>query len=171
MLDRSQILARFRAQSWVPEGPGIDSVPRLEGRAFPSQVGATSRGSVRVLCLAPGDWLIVSREHTASGLRQRLEPDLAGQGLALVDVTDAFATIEVHGPAARELLAKGCGLDVHRHSFVTGRCARTRFAQTPALIECIDDSPRFELSVARSYFDYLYSWLKDAAVEFEERRT
>jgi len=170
MLERSQILARFRAQSWVPERPGSDKAPRLGEQAFPTQVGTTSRGSPRILCLGPGDWLIVSREQTSSGLRQRLDPDLAGQGLALVDVTDAWVTLEVHGPSARDLLAKGCGLDLHRHSFVSGRCARTRCAQIPVILECLDDSPRFELSVARSYFDYLHSWLKDAAAEFGERR-
>ncbi len=142
MLERSHILARFRARSWVPERPGSDNVPRLGEQAFPAQVGTTSGGSPRILCLGPGDWLIVSCEQTSSGLRQRLDPDLAGEGLALVDVTDALVALEVHGPSARDLLAKACGLDLHRHHFASGRCARTRFAQVPVILECLDDSPR-----------------------------
>jgi sarcosine oxidase subunit gamma len=171
MLERSQILARFRVRSWMPERPGTDNVPRLGEQAFPASVGTTSPGSPRILCLGPGDWLIVSREQTSSSLRQRLDPDLAGQALALFDVTDALVTLEVHGPSARDLLAKGCGLDLHRHSFASGRCARTRFAQIPVILECLDDSPRFEVSVARGHFDYLHSWLKDGAWEFGKQRT
>lgn len=170
MLDRSQVLARFRAQSWLPAATGSSNVPQIEGQAFPAQAGATLRSPLRILCLAPGDWLIVSREHAAASLRQRLEPALASQGVALVDVTDALPSLEVHGPFARDLLAKGCGLDMHRHSFVAGRGTRTRFAHIPVVIECLDDSPRFELSVARSYFDYLHAWLKDAALEFGGRQ-
>ena len=100
---------------------------------------------------------------SASSLRRWLEADLSGRGVALVDVTDALVSFEIHGPATRDVLSKGCGLDFHPRSFLPGQCARTRFAQIPVLIECIDESSRFELSVAQSYSAYLHSWLKDAA--------
>jgi sarcosine oxidase subunit gamma len=73
----------------------------------------------------------------------------------------------VRGSAARELLSKGCGLDLHPESFPAGHCARARFAQIPVVIECLEEPPRFEMTVARSYLQYLQSWLEDAAVEFE----
>src|SRR5262249_20320998 len=138
----------------------------LGGQTLPAQTGMTSPGSMRILCIAPGEWLIVSDDYTASSLRARLESDLPKHGLALVDVTDALASLEIRGSAARDVIAKGCGIDFHPRSLPTGRCVRTRFAQIAVVIDCIDDSPRFELSVARSYLDYLHSWLTDATAEF-----
>jgi sarcosine oxidase subunit gamma len=169
MLERSHALARLRVTSWLAERGAVDDVPQLGGQRFPAQAGATTRGSARILCLAPGDWLIVSSDVTASSLREGLQTELAAKGLVLADVTDAFESLEVRGPDARDLLSSGCGLDLHPHSFAAARCARTRFAQIPVVIECIDDSPRFELSVARSYFDYLHLWLTDAAAALENR--
>lgn len=156
----------LRLRSWLPESSSAASQVALAGQALPRTVGETLFGSARALCLGPGDWLIVSDQHTASNLREHFEPDLSRQGLALVDLTDGMAVIEVYGPTTREVLSKGCGLDMHPRSFPPGRCARTRFAQIAVVIECLDAQPRFELTVPRSYLHYVHSWLADAAMEF-----
>jgi sarcosine oxidase subunit gamma len=66
------------------------------------------------------------------------------------------------------LLSKGCGLDLHPRSFPAGRCARTRFAQIPVVLDCPDEDSRFDMYAGRSYRQYLHEWLLDAAVEFED---
>ena len=109
------------------------------------------------MCLGPADWLLVSQMHFAT--------EVSAQGLALVELTDGVAGLAVTGSAVRELLAKGCGLDLHPRSFPAGRCARTRFAQIPLVMDCLEAS-RFELYAARSYEHYLHAWLDDAAREF-----
>jgi sarcosine oxidase subunit gamma len=68
------------------------------------------------------------------------------------------------------VLSKSCGLDFHPRRFALGHCARTRFAQIPVLIDCVDALPRFELYVQKSYSHYLEDWLIDAALEFEDSR-
>jgi len=156
----------MRLKSWLPEhSTGAKSVA-LAGLELPSQVGATLSSPIRTLCVGPGEWLIMSHKYQASRLRELLEPDLAKYGLALVDLTDGLAGLDILGGATREVLSKGCGLDLHPRSFPVGRCARTRFAQIPAVVECLDEQ-RFELHVARSYLQYLHSWLLDAAIEFQ----
>jgi sarcosine oxidase subunit gamma len=153
----------FALRSWLPRR--AQSAPVVVGgQELPSQVGAIVSDTPRVMCLGPQEWLIVSSDCDASGLRARIEPDLAKQGLVLVDLTDGFATLEVQGPAARELLSKGCGLDFHPRSFPAGYCARTRFAQFPLTIACLSEPLRFELIAGRSYARYLQAWLTDAAV-------
>lgn len=159
--------ALLRLKSWLPEYANAAKPVVLAGRELPLQVGATLSGPMRVLCVGPGEWLIVSHEYPASGLRERIEPDLPEYGLALVDLTDGIAGLDVRGCAAREILSKGCGLDLHPRSFPADWCARTRFAQIPVVIECLDNPPRFELHMARSYFHYLRGWIADAAAEFE----
>ena len=152
----------LRLRSWLPEFSRGGKPVILDGRELPAQVGEILPGQVRALCVSPGEWLLVSTE---SDWPQPLRPEESTQGLVLVDLTDGLAIIDVRGSAAREILCKGCGLDLHPRSFPAGRCARTRFAQIPVVVECLGPS-RFELYVARSYLHYLHSWLEDAAVEF-----
>jgi sarcosine oxidase subunit gamma len=156
----------LRVKSWLREHTAGDKPVVLAGQALSSQVGATQSGPARVLSIAPGEWLIVSHEHPALSLRGRIEHDLLEQGLVLVDLTGGLAAVEVRGSATRELLSKGCGIDFHPRSFPAGRCVRTRFAQIPMVIECLDEPVRFELTASQSYFHYLHAWLIDAAVEF-----
>ena len=153
----------LRLKSWLPEYVSGSKPVVLAGQELPSQVGATLSGPMRVLCVGPGEWLLASHEDQASSLRDRVESDLPKYGIALVDLTDALSGLEVRGPTMREVLSKGCGLDLDPRTFPPGRCARTRFAQIPVVVECLDDPPRFQLHVARSYLHYLHSWLIDSA--------
>jgi sarcosine oxidase subunit gamma len=156
----------MRLTSWLPEYRNGKKRGTIDGPELPSEVGATVSGGMHVLCMGPAEWLIVSTERAACTLRERIEPGLARQGLVLVDLSDGLAGLAVQGVAARDLLSKGCGLDFHPRIFPAGQCARTRFAQIPIIIDCLDEPPRFELYVARSYLHYLHAWLIDAAVEF-----
>jgi heterotetrameric sarcosine oxidase gamma subunit len=160
----------LRLKSWLPEVTSGWKPVVLASQELPSEVGATLSGPMHVLCTAPGDWLIVSQVFTPSNLREYVVPDLSRHGLVLTDLTAGLTVLEVGGSAARDVLSKGCGLDMHVRSFPVGRCARTRFAQIPVLIDYVDPLIRFELYVSRSYTDYFRDWLADAAVEFEEGR-
>lgn len=159
--------AALRLRSWTPEHPAGTRTVMLDGRELPSQVGATVSGQVRVLCLGPADWLIVSDTLSATHIYEQVMSDMRQQGLAVVDQTHGLGILKVRGRAARELLSKGCGLDLHPRSFPSGRCARTRFAQMPVAIDCVSDADTFELYIARSYLAHLRSWLLDAAAEFD----
>jgi sarcosine oxidase subunit gamma len=156
----------LRLKSWLRDHLTGTRSPTLAGRQLPSRVGETLTGSARVLCVAPGEWLVVSNGQPSAAMQAYFESDLSSQGLALVDLTDGLVRLEVRGVVARELLSKGCGLDLHARSFPADCCAGTRFARIPVVIDCLDEPLRFELHVARSYSQYLYSWLVDAAAEF-----
>lgn len=127
------------------------------------------RGSnTRVLALAPGEWWIVSDGLTGAQLREQLRAHLDGRDIAIVDLSCALKGLRIEGPAARELLAKGCGLDLHPRYFPPGLATRTRFAQVGVTLACVDPSPRFELYVEGSCFAWLRSWVDDAAIEFQQ---
>lgn len=157
----------LRLKSWLPEHASGRRTVMLDGRQLPSQVGTTMPGQIRALCLGPGEWLIVSDVGGGSTVREHIEQELGQQGLALVDLTHGLAVLEVRRPDVREVLAKGCGLDLHPRAFAPDQCARTRFAQIPVVIDSLDEPPRFELYVARSYLAYLQSWLADSTAEFD----
>ena len=159
--------AYFRLKSWLPRRSAGVGAPTLGGRELPLEVGTTLGGPIRVLCIGPHEWLVVLADRDAAGLPEQTVADLKTQGLVLVDFMGGLTVFEVRGPAARDLLSKGCGLDFHLRSFVVGQCARARLAQLPVVIECIEDPARFHLYVARSYLDYFHAWLTDATAEFE----
>lgn len=161
--------AVLRLKAWSPDHVTGEKPVTLGSQTLPSETGATSSGPMHALCVGPGEWLVVSREDAAGNLRERIEAELPESGLVLVDLSDGLAQLEVSGAAVRELLSKGCGLDLHPERFPPGRCARTRFTKISVVIECLDGSPRFELIVARSYLCYLQAWIADAAVEFQTR--
>jgi sarcosine oxidase subunit gamma len=155
----------LRLKCWLAGSATGGKPVAIAGQVLPSQVGATASESVHVLCVGPGDWLIVS-EQLDPFVRERVESDAEQQGIAIVELTDGLATVDVRGPGVRDLLSKGCGLDWHQRYFPTDQCMRTRFAQVPVVIESLDEPPRFELTVARSYSRYLHAWLTDATAKF-----
>jgi len=160
-IDRVSGMSFLRVKAWMPEVIAGARTIRLGSETLPSTVGATLAGASRVLCLGPAEWLVVS--PNLEQLRERYEIEARAQGIALVDFDDALTGIVVAGPAARDVLSKNCGLDLHPGAFPPGRCARTRFAQIPVVIECLDDSPRFALYCGCSYFDYLHAVVADSA--------
>jgi heterotetrameric sarcosine oxidase gamma subunit len=141
-------------------------VQRLSGGGDSRQLPGSVQGpDMQVLCIAPGDWLVVSDAVTAAELCRRWSAEPAAAEFSLVDVTYDYAVFELGGGAAREILAKGCGLDLHPERFPPGDSTRTRLAKIAVHVAC-RESNRFELYVARSYAVYLSDWLRDAAVEF-----
>ena len=82
------------------------------------------------------------------------------------DVTGGQTVITLSGPNAREVLSKGCPLDLHPLVFRPGDCAQTLLAKANVTLRCIDDTPSYELIVRRSFADYTALWLQDAALEY-----
>ena len=117
---------------------------------------------LKVLWLGPDEWLVLTEQN-----REAAEADAlrraAGDGFATVIELGAGQTvIEIAGARAREVIAKGCPLDLHPRVFGAGRCAQSRLARTTVTLLQVDDAPTFELIVRRSFADYLWQWLEDA---------
>jgi sarcosine oxidase, subunit gamma len=156
--------AKVRVQSWVEAPKGIESIL---GASLPSVVGLVGGERVRALCIGPSDWLLVSSVLDARSLVAELRGDKRELCFSVADMSLGLTTVEVGGRWARELLSKGCGLDLHPRVFGPGQCARTRFAQMAVVIECVDTASTFMCYVPCSYTDYFIAWVGDAAAEFE----
>lgn len=129
-----------------------------------------SLAGVTVLRTAPSDWCLVSevgRESIdgAALLRAAGAAVAADPGARVVDVSHALCAIAVTGTRARELLEKGCSLDLHPRVFAIGDSTRTRFANVAAIV-LREGNDAFRCYVARSHRDYVLSWLNDAAAEW-----
>jgi len=155
----------LRVKSWASGFAKCDSTFTIANVELPSKVGATAAGELQVFCTGPSDWLIIAPGQLSSAARGAIEAGCACHGLALADLSSALAVFEITGTASRQVLIKGCGLDLDPRVFVHPQCARTRLGQVAVLI-ATDGEESFNLYVARSHRQWLGDWLHDAALEF-----
>lgn len=113
---------------------------------------------------APGQWLAVAEGPTGADLLTRMER--AVDGLAtVVDQSDAKAIFRLWGVRVRDVLAKGCPLDLHERAFRPNDTAVTQIALIPCQLWQLDEEPTFELGVPISYARSFWSWLTASAAE------
>lgn len=138
---------------------GVLSSLGAGGEARPRRGSSGEKGEV--LWTGAGQWWVVCRNREAG----------AGEVLALIEAPDATTldlghartALRVSGPMARELLAKGCPLDVD--ALETGDCASSRLGPFNVVLYC-RAAASFDLYVFRSFGLAMWEWLVDEAAEF-----
>jgi heterotetrameric sarcosine oxidase gamma subunit len=85
---------------------------------------------------------------------------------AITEQSDSKAVIRISGTRAREVLAKGCSLDLHPRVFKPGDAATTPIALIDCQLWQIDDAPSYDLAVPSSFAESFWSWLTASAAEY-----
>ncbi|MFD5480360.1 sarcosine oxidase subunit gamma [Streptomyces hawaiiensis] len=146
--------------------PASEAAGRVEaalGAPLPRRCGDTTASGPRtVLWLGPDEWLVLSPSDEAAALREALGPDPG----SVVDVSANRTTLELSGPSARQVLEKGCPLDLHPRAFGPGRAVSTTVGPVAVLLWQTDDAPTYRLLPRSSFADHLGRWLVDAMGEF-----
>jgi sarcosine oxidase subunit gamma len=127
---------------------------------------ATGEGPSATLWLGPNEWLVTTAPSGEMSLAVGLKVALVGLHAALTDISDARTQIRLSGPNARDVLAKGCPIDLHPRVFGPGRVAQSVIARAGALIHQTDDVPTYDIYVLASFAAYLCNWLTDSAAEY-----
>ena len=125
----------------------------------------TSADGHTLLGLGPDEWLWISCAENPGTAIAALDTALAKSFATLTDVSSAQTVIEVRGTKAVDVLAKGTPFDLHPREFPPGACAQTMLAKSAVLIRRVADDA-FHVIVRRSFADYLWRWLEDAASEY-----
>lgn len=123
-------------------------------------------GKVDVIWMGPDEWLAVTPGERRGALEAELGAAVDGHHASVVDVSAQRTIIELAGAAARDVLQKGCSLDLHPRSFGPGRCAQTALARAPVILEPRSEEPAYRLFIRASFSEYLAEWLLDAAAEY-----
>ena len=131
----------------------------------PNTAATTARGWT-VLWLGPDEWLATGPAAEGAALVEALGTSLDGKHCALTDVSAMYATLALSGRHAREVLMKGCRLDLHPRAFAPGACVQTALARAQVILHQTDDDPSFEITVRNSFAHYLATWLLDALAEY-----
>ena len=163
----------------MPEHPGFE-LSRIDGRSMVRlrvrPQGADAAGKALQLpqdalrwqgedpaayWLGPDQWLLTSDVKTADDSISHIDATLSGQLYAATDMSSSNVCFVLSGPAARTVLAMGCGIDMHSSAFTPGQCVHTRFANVLLFIVAVEDNS-FDLYVDRSHARYLSRWIHAA---------
>jgi sarcosine oxidase subunit gamma len=148
-------------------GPAADAVAKVLGVALPGTPCTSLRSGIYdVLWMGPDEWLVLAPDGTAEDLVGALGEALGDQHGAVTDVSAQRCAVTLEGPAAREVLAKGCSIDFHPRVAPSGTCVQTLLAQTGVVIVVRDDGAGdFLVLVRASFAQYFVDWLIDASAE------
>lgn len=147
-----------------PGGQAAAAVARVLGTTLPtSPCTYVSAGEVDVLWLGPDEWLVVASPRA----RERLCGSLRAAIGSVTDVSAQRTTLSLSGPLTREVLARGCAIDLHPRVSPAGTCVQTLLAQATVILLVRDSvGPEVRLLVGSSFASYVASWLIDACTEY-----
>lgn len=115
-----------------------------------------------ILWLGPDEWLVRSVEPRAAMLEAKLAAAFGGLFAAAVDVGSGYTVLEASGTGVRDVLSRGCPLDLHPRVLARGQCAQSHyFKASIVLVPRADDT--YEIVVRRSFADYFCRIMLDAA--------
>lgn len=144
-----------------------NAVASALGAALPGPNAWVAAGGTLLLWQAFDEWLVLTADGRQSALEGSLRHALSGMRHAVTDVSDLRAVFELRGSHARDVLQKGCAVDLHPRAFASSSCVTTALGRVRVTLRQVEDTPAFEILVERSYAAYLRDWLNDAAAEYD----
>ncbi|MEM7407263.1 MAG: sarcosine oxidase subunit gamma family protein [Pseudomonadota bacterium] len=159
-------MAMFNLRLDPADEEGCEQIRAAFGLALP--VAANTReieAEREALWLGPDEWLLSAPAAERDTVAAELHGALVGRFSSLSDVSDAFTRLRVSGRHGRDMLAKGCPLDLHPSVFQAPAVAGTVVAKSQATLVALE-SGAIEVVVRRSFADYLWRWLKHAGSDY-----
>jgi sarcosine oxidase subunit gamma len=141
---------------------------QVRGAALPTTPNtwvATADG--RLVWLGPDEWLVTGPGTTPEALEAELAQALRPAGGVAVDVSAQRIGIRVGGARARDVLAKGCSIDLHPRVFGAGSSAQTTLGLAGVVLLALGGD-EFAVIVRSSFAGYLATWLLDACLEYAD---
>jgi sarcosine oxidase, subunit gamma len=124
-------------------------------------------GTGRAVWLGPDEWLLSSTTETPEELEARFRAAVLELGGSATDVSAQRIGLRLTGARVRDVLARGCSIDLHPRVFGRGSSAQTMLGQAGVVLLALSDAADdFVVLVRSSFAGYLADWLLDAALEF-----
>ena len=152
----------------------VQSIEQALGQPLPLEPNTSSFGQHQVFWLGPDEWAVITEAGGAASLAEELQTASSGHHASVNDLSGGQVALMLEGPRCRDLLARGCTLDLHPAVFSVGDCAQSGLAKANVLIALTDETPAFLIVIRRSFSDYLCRWLahagSDDGIAFTESR-
>ncbi len=167
VISEKPFLGHLNLRGDPSDGAFTGGAERALGFALPVEPNTISEGDGnQAMWLGPDEWLITTPPDEGRFVADRLAEALDGVHSSVTDISGGQTLINLFGERARDVLAKGCSLDLHPRAFGEGRCAQTLVSGANVILIWAGPEPSFDLIVRRSFADYLALWLHDAALEY-----
>lgn len=164
---RVALPAREIVQLMVRRGRDGDLAEALR-RDFALELPGAGRaavgGGTTAIWIQAGGWYVFAPRVGEGILAARLAATCAGLA-AIDDQSHGRSTLAVSGPRAREILARGCRLDLHPREFGPGRATTTMLGHINCLVHQTDAAPTYELTVFSTLAATFLDWLIETAAE------
>ncbi len=136
---------------------------KIDELEFPNENSkVTTNNKTRILWNAPKTWLIISDKEN---IIDTIKGKCSEENFAITDISHSRAVIQIKGAQAREVLKKGCPLNINE--FKVNNCAGSVFHGITIVVDCVKDNPdTFNLLTLRSFGESFYYHITDAALEF-----
>ncbi|MGV2899197.1 sarcosine oxidase subunit gamma [Achromobacter sp. AGC78] len=143
------------------------ALERALGTAPPLAPNTVAHGHRHLLAwMGPDEWWLQSLAPARPALEQTLRPVLQGLSACVVDVSSGYTVLGLTGEHARDVLAKGCPLDLHPRVFGPGQCAQSHYFKAGVMVRALDEGG-VEVVVRRSFADYVGRMLLEAGREYQ----
>ena len=142
-----------------------EGVHKALGLELPVALSLVANADTSLQWMGPDEWLLIVRGGQEFAVEQALRAALAGLHISVVNVSGGQQLLELSGPKVREVLMKSTSYDVHPDNFPVGKAVGTVFAKSQLVIRHTGEDT-WELLIRRSFSDYWWLWLQDAAAEY-----
>ena len=142
-----------------------EGVHKALGLELPVALSLVAKGDSSLQWMGPDEWLLIVPGGQEFAAEQALRAALAGLHISVVNVSGGQQLLELSGPKVREVLMKSTSYDVHPDNFPVGKAVGTVFAKSQLVIRHTAEDT-WELLIRRSFSDYWWLWLQDAAAEY-----
>ena len=156
------VLAERRVDIVQVMGPEA-TVRDIAGLALPKPGRAEIIGDSMAVWIQPSGWLVIRPRGVEGALAKTLAD---ASGVAVVDQSHGRALLRLSGIHARDVLAKGCRLDLHPRAFSAGSAATTTIDHITVTIVQIDATPTYDLVLPANFAEAFLDWLRMSAAEY-----
>jgi sarcosine oxidase subunit gamma len=141
----------------------LQTIARGRGLPLPALGRAAVAADQLALCVRPERWLVLS-PPAAPGVSAGLwQSACAGVGAA-IDLSGGLTALQLTGPAARDVLARGCRLDLDAGAFPVNVAAATIMAQVSVILAALPSG--LLMLTPASTAQHLREWLASTAKPF-----
>jgi len=162
-LEERARLGKFLLRGAPDDEAFLAAVKTASGLELPREPNRSAAGGpLTALWTQPDEWLITCE----LGEQEKIGSALAAAGLTFTEVGEGRAALRLGGPRSIDLLRKGTSLNLHPRVFRPGDCAQTKLAQCGVLLHRPGEAAVYDIFCERSFAEYLWLWLEDAALEF-----
>jgi heterotetrameric sarcosine oxidase gamma subunit len=133
------------------------------GLSFPAFGRIATARDTLVLGVRPERWLLLTPPAPPGAALANWQGACAACAAA-VELSSALTALHLTGPAVREVLARGCRLDLHPEAFAPGTAAASQMAQVPVVLGALPAG--WLLLTPSSTARHFREWLGAAAAPF-----